>query len=86
MNLQTFKPLGERVLVKEIEKEIKRGAIFLPEEKRQYKGEVLAVGPDVIDLKVGHKVTYSEYDPTTVKGLGDGYMIMKEKHILGFEE
>lgn len=91
----TFKPLGDRVLVKPVDEETQEiGGIILPDsakEKPQH-GEVIALGTgakdedgNVIDfvVKVGDKVLMPKYGGTPVKLDDEEYQIMRESDILG---
>ncbi|MDR2940129.1 MAG: co-chaperone GroES [Clostridiales bacterium] len=90
MNL---KPLGDRVVIKQLEAEEKtKSGIVLPgsaKEKPQ-EAEVVAVGPGgVIDGKtitmevsVGDRIIYSKYAGTEVKLDGIDYIIVKQNDIL----
>ena len=86
-------PLGDRVVLKQLEAEEKtKSGIVLPgqaQEKPQ-QAEVIAVGPGgVVDGKevkmevtVGDKVIYSKYSGTEVKLDGEEYIIVKQSDIL----
>ncbi|MDO4176724.1 MAG: co-chaperone GroES [Bacillota bacterium] len=84
-----IKPLGSKVVIKEIEAEEKTsGGIVLvasAQEKPQM-AEVLAVGPGTdevkMELKVGDKVIFSKYAGTEVKFQGEEVMIMDQRDIL----
>ena len=88
-----IKPLGERVVIKMLEKEeTTRGGIVLPgtaKEKPQV-AEVIAVGPGTVEdgkeikmeVAVGDKVIVEEYAVTKVKIDGEEYSILKQKNIL----
>jgi chaperonin GroES len=94
MNL---KPLGDRVVLKQLEaEETTKSGIVLPgqaQEKPQ-EAEVIAVGPGgVVDGKevtmqvsVGDKVIYSKYSGTNVKIDGEEYIIVKQNDILAVVE
>ncbi|NOX96934.1 MAG: co-chaperone GroES, partial [Nitrospirae bacterium] len=82
-------PLGDRVLVKRLEEEVKKGRIIIPDtaKEKPQRGEVKAVGPGkrndegkIIPLavKVGDKVIISKYGGTEVKIDGEEYLIMQE--------
>ena len=43
-----------------------------------YRGKVLAVGPDVVELQVGDVVRYRPFTGTRVDIDGDSYMLVKE--------
>ena len=86
-------PLGDRVVLKQLEaEETTKSGIVLPgqaQEKPQ-QAEVIAVGPGgVVDGKevkmevvVGDKVIYSKYAGTEVKMDGTEYIIVKQNDIL----
>ena len=89
----TLVPLGDRVVLKQVEaEETTKSGIVLPgqaQEKPQ-QAEVIAVGPGgVVDGKevkmevvVGDKVIYSKYAGTEVKMDGTEYIIVKQNDIL----
>ena len=90
-------PLGDRVVLKQLEaEETTKSGIVLPgqaQEKPQ-QAEVIAVGPGgVVDGKevkmevtVGDKVIYSKYSGTEVKLDGEEYIIVKQGDILATVE
>lgn len=92
MNL---KPLGDRVIIKVLEKEEKTSAgIVLPDKAKEkpQEGEVMAVGPGRIlddgtriqmDVKEGDKIVYSKYAGTEIKIDGEEYLILRQDDILG---
>ncbi len=92
-----LKPLGDRVVLKQLEaEETTKSGIVLPgqaQEKPQ-EAEVLAVGPGgVVDGKevtmqvsAGDKVIYSKYSGTNVKLDGEEYIIVKQSDILAVVE
>lgn len=92
-----IKPLGDRVLIKNLEAETTtKGGIVLPgsaKEKPQM-AEVLAVGPGgVVDgkeikmeLSVGQKVIYSKYAGTEVKFDNEEYILVRQSDILAIVE
>ena len=89
----TLVPLGDRVVLKQVEaEETTKSGIVLPgqaQEKPQ-QAEVVAVGTggvvDGIEVKmevaVGDKVIYSKYSGTEVKMDGTEYIIVKQNDIL----
>ena len=90
-------PLGDRVVLKQLEaEETTKSGIVLPgqaQEKPQ-QAEVIAVGPGgVVDGKevkmevtVVNKVIYSKYAGTEVKLDGEEYIIVKQNDILAIVE
>lgn len=91
------KPMGTRVLLKEIEtEETTRSGIVLPSNAKEkpYMAEVIEVGPGEIkdgeeikmQVKKGDKVLYSKYSGTEVKLDGQKYLIVKQDDILAIVE
>ena len=89
----TLVPLGDRVVLKQVEaEETTKSGIVLPEQAQEkpQQAEVVAVGPGgVVDGKevkmevaVGDKVIYSKYSGTEVKIDGTEYIIVKQNDIL----
>ena len=91
----SFRPLGDRVLVRRVEEEAKtKGGIIIPDtaKEKPQEGEVLAVGPGARDesgkridpdVKVGDRILFGKWSGTEVKIDGDDLIIMKESDILG---
>jgi len=91
----SFRPLGDRVLVKRIEEEAKtKGGIIIPDtvKEKPQEGEVLAVGPGARDdsgkrvepdVKSGDRILFGKWSGTEVKVDGEDLIIMKESDILG---
>jgi chaperonin GroES len=89
-----IKPLGERVVVKVLEKETKtKSGIVLPDtaKEKPQMGKVLAVGPGkmldngqrlAMEVKTGDQVLFAKYSGTEVKLDGEEYMILKENDVL----
>ena len=87
------KPLGDRVVIKnvEIEETTKSGILLTGAAKEKPQmAEVLAVGPGgVVDgkeivmyLEPGQKVLYTKYSGTEVKLDGEEYIILRQSDIL----
>ena len=92
-----IKPLGDRVVIKNLEaEETTRGGIILTNSAKEkpVMAEVLAVGPGgtvdgkeiVMNVQVGQKVIYSKYAGTEVKLEGEEYIIVRQSDILGIVE
>jgi chaperonin GroES len=91
MNL---KPLGDRVVVKPVEREEKtKSGIVLPDtaKEKPQEGIVEAVGTGRIldngtkvpmELKVGDRVLYAKYAGNEFKLEEDEYLIISEKDVL----
>ncbi|HBM80525.1 MAG: co-chaperone GroES [Clostridiales bacterium] len=87
------KPLGSRVLLKEIEtEETTKSGIVLPSSAKEkpFMAEVIEVGPGEVkdgkeirmEVKKGDKVLYSKYSGTEVKLDEEKYLIVKQEDIL----
>lgn len=88
-----LKPLGDRIVVKPVEKEEKtKSGIVLPDtaKEKPQEGEVVAVGPGKyekgervpMEVKVGDRVIYSKYGGTEVKIEGEEYLILNQTEVL----
>lgn len=90
MSTVSFKPLGDRVLVKPAPAEEKTASgIFIPDtaKEKPQRGEVVAVGPGKKDepmlVKVGDSVLYGKYSGTELTIEGTEYLMMRESDIFG---
>jgi chaperonin GroES len=91
---RTFQPLGDRVVIKPVEREeVSAGGIVLPDtvQEKPQEGEVVAVGPGrtaddgkriAMESKVGDLVFYSKYAGSEIKEDGTDYLILRESDIL----
>ena len=80
-----MKPLADRLVAKPIEAETKTAAgILLPEQAKDKTlvAEVVAVGKEVKEVRVGDKVLHAEYGPDRFTHAGTEYMILKEKDVV----
>ena len=94
----TFRPLGDRVLVKRVEEEeMSRGGIIIPDtaKEKPQEGEVVAVGPGArddsgkiqsLDVKTGDRILFGKWSGAEVKLDGKDLLIMKESDVLGIVE
>ena len=91
------KPLGDRVVIKNVEMEetTKSGIVLTGAAKEKPQmAEVLAVGPGgmvdgkeiVMTVKVGDKVIYSKYAGTEVKIDGKEIIIVRQSDVLAVVE
>ena len=82
----TIQPLSDYVVAKKQEaKNETASGILLPDSAKEEAvyANVLAVGGDVDNIKVGDKIIYkNEYEATTVKDGSDEYMIIFKKNII----
>jgi len=93
-----MRPLGDRVLVKALEKgEEIRSGLIIPDtaKEKPQEGEIIAAGKGKIaedgklvpmDVKPGDKVLYGKYSGTEIKIDGQEYLIMHQDDILGIVE
>ena len=89
-----LEPLGDRVLVKPINKEeVTKGGILLPDtaKEKPQEGEVVAVGLGRLDddgkripmeVKKGDRVIYAKYSGMEWKRDDEEYLILRESDIL----
>ncbi|MCY0876296.1 MAG: co-chaperone GroES [Firmicutes bacterium] len=92
-----IKPLGDRVLLRAVEREEKTASgIVLPDtaKEKPQEAEVVAVGPGryedgklvAVDVKVGDRVIFSKYAGTEVKYDSVEYLLCRESDILAVVE
>lgn len=88
-----IKPLGARVVIKQLEAEEKtQGGIILASaaKEKPQEAEVVTVGPgtkdEPMELKVGDRVIFAQYGGNTVKYGGEEYKIMNQADILAIVE
>ena len=90
-------PLGDRVVLKQVEAEetTKSGIILSAKsQEKPQEAEVVAVGPGgmvdgkevTMQVKAGQKVIYSKYAGTEVKLDGEEYIIVRQNDILAVVE
>jgi chaperonin GroES len=86
-----IKPLGRRVLVREVEEqeeeEVTEGGIVLPDSAKSddnfIRAEVLEIGTDEnIEVEVGDEVILSSFSGTEIEVDGEEMKIIKNKDIL----
>ena len=93
----TVKPLGDRVVIKNVEaEETTKGGLILTSaaKEKPQMAEVLAVGPGgmvdgkevTMQVKVGQKIIYSKYAGTEVKIDGEELIIVRQADILATVE
>jgi chaperonin GroES len=92
--MASLKPLGDRVVVKALERdEVTKSGIYLPDtaKEKPQEGRVEAVGPGRVldngershmDLKEGDRVLFAKYAGTEFKLDGEDLLILRESDIL----
>ena len=90
----TYKPLGDRVVVKpKAKEEITKSGIVLPDtaKERPQEGTIIAVGTGRVlddgkrlplEVKVGDSILFAKYGGTEVKLDDEELLILSEKDIL----
>ncbi len=91
----TFKPLGNRVVIKpnDREEQMSAGGIYIPDtaKEKPQEGTVVAVGPGKLsddgkrvpmDVAVGDTVVYSQYSGAEYKDGDTEYLVVREDDIL----
>lgn len=93
----SFKPAGDRVLVKPEDQDVEKTAsgIYIPDTAKKEKpetGTVVAIGPGKraedgkvhpVSFKVGDKVMFSSYMSDKVTIGDEEYLVISEANILG---
>ena len=94
----SIRPLGDRVLVKPIEKaEEKKSGIIIPDtaKEKPQEGKVVAVGKGKttddgkllpMDVKAGDRILYGKYSGTEIKIDDAEHLILHQDDILGIIE
>ncbi len=89
-----LQPLGDRVVIKAIEREeVTKGGLVLPDtaKEKPQEGEVVAVGPGrltedgnriAMEVKKGDTVIYAKYGGTEIKLEDEEFIILRESDIL----
>jgi chaperonin GroES len=81
----TLQPLADRIVAKPLEAEAKTSSgFYVPDgaKEKPQMAQVVAIGKDVGEIKVGDTIVYSQYKPDTVKADGAELLIMKEEDVL----
>ena len=89
-----LKPLGDRVVVKPLQKEeVTKSGIVLPDtaKEKPQEGEVISVGPgrvldngtrQALEVQKGDRVLYAKYAGTEFKIDDDEYLVLRESDLL----
>jgi len=96
MTMPQIRALREMVVIRPDPKNARSGNIILPESSQDEpeRGEVISVGPGWYDekgtfhpteLTPGKRVLFPRYRGYPVEVLNEGYLIMREKDVLGEE-
>lgn len=80
-----IQPLADYVVAQAEEAKAKTNSgIYLPDnaQEKPQTSQVVAVGKDVKNVKVGDRIVYKSYSSTDVKVEGEEYILVKEEDIL----
>jgi chaperonin GroES len=89
-----LKPLGDRIVIKQLEAQDKtKSGLVLPDSAKEkpQEGKVIAVGPGqrlddglvkAPELKNGDRILYGKYAGTEVSIEGEDYLIVREEDVL----
>jgi chaperonin GroES len=89
-----LKPLGDRIVVKQIDAQEKtKGGIVLPDtaKEKPQEAKVIAIGTGklledgkvkALEIKTGDRILYGKYSGTEVTVEGTDYLILKEEDVL----
>jgi len=80
-----IKPLGERVLIEQIEAETKTASgLFIPDsaQEKPLQAKVIAIGEDVKVLKTGDTVLYAKFTGTELNIDNKNYIMLEVSDIL----
>lgn len=91
-----LQPLGDRIIIKRIEQEVSSGGIILAKKEgdKPFYGEVLAVGPGILDkngarieigVEVGDLVYFAQFGGIDIDFQGENIIIIREGEVLGKE-
>ena len=93
----TLKPLYDRVLVKPIEEELKKGSIIIPDtaKERPQQGEIIDAGEGrmtddgkiiPLKLKKGDRILFAKYARTEFEIGDEKFLVMRESDALAIIE
>ena len=76
--------IGKNIIVDSVSQNEyeKNGIIIKASSVSNLIGNVICVGKDVVDIDVGDKVIYSEYDAKKIVYESNEYFVLNEKDIL----
>jgi chaperonin GroES len=82
-----IKPIGERIVLKQIELEERtKSGIYLPKKEDRKEGEVVEVGTFLdgkpLPLRVGDRVIYSGYSSEEIEVNNEKFLIVEFKDVI----
>ena len=85
----SYTPRGDRVIVEQAPlPEAPSEGLVVPksQQKPLNEGTVIAIGPNVIDLRVGQQVCFLEFAGSPINIDGKEYLSMRDEEIHGIRE
>lgn len=70
-----MKPLRDKILIKPLEEKASSLIVIPDNQEAPEQGEVVAIGPQVSEVKVGDKIIFNKYSLIEVRDL---YLISEE--------
>jgi chaperonin GroES len=82
--LGTGRILGNRILIKQNESELKESKLILSPSAREQKssGMVFAIGDETKEIKIGDEVVYDKYSGTELRIDGRSFIVVHEPSII----
>ena len=85
--MAAIKPIGERILIKQIESEERtKGGIYIPESAKENKkqGEIIETGKkaEEFGLKKGDRIIYGGYSHEEIEINSNKFIILELKDVL----
>lgn len=79
-----IKPLKNKILLLPVEKSktTRSGLIVDSDKDKTIEGKVLAIGPDVKEVKIEDTILYKKYGPDEIEIDGKKYLVGEEEDIL----
>ncbi|HSX14985.1 MAG TPA: co-chaperone GroES [Candidatus Saccharimonadales bacterium] len=80
-----LQPLADRIVAKSLEAQTQTSTgLYIPDtaKEKPQVGEVLAVGKDVKEVRVGDQILYAKYGPNEVKVDDQELLLLKEEDVL----
>ena len=84
-----IRPLGKNIVVRRIEAQDKSdGGIFIPDNAKEKpaEGTILAIGPNVTEVKVDEKVLFAKYSGTEFVEDSETLLLLTADDIFGVRE
>lgn len=82
--MKVLQPTSDRIVIKEPDQATNAAGIDLARSSRERPtlGIVIAVGPEVKEIKVGDEVAFTRFGPNEVEVDKTTYYVLEEKQVL----